>query len=322
MAQDEAVAKLLKFNDDVGRSSSQLGESSSGLEETVEDFGRLESEAEELISGLASDVQDAVRELGTAADDARDSLQALTEEAEAVETDRLADARDGLEDAVSDLRDRVEAAGEDLQAGFDRLAEAGFQSYAEALDETQSATTEAGEANEESFAALDRTLEEASGRADAMRSEGGEALGTAATEAEEEGATLETAFTEATSQWDQTVDEQLRAGCEDVGSTLDALYEGWTEQAGSVAEELATSVRDAMQAVAEAVGTGAVDAVSEAALEAQDEAGGALRDELDADAAALESGEELARALEPLTPELQTCTTVVAEIDRLLDQLG
>jgi ElaB/YqjD/DUF883 family membrane-anchored ribosome-binding protein len=321
MAQDEAVANLLKFNADTGRSSSELGESTSSLEETVEELADLESAAEERIGALASDAQDALRDLGQALDDAGEALDALAEEVEGITTDRVPEAKDGLEDAATDMRDRATSVGDMLQDGFERLAEDGFQGYAQALDDAEAATSEAATENEGAFEAFDGAVEEMSGRADGLRAEGGAALVAAATEAEEQAGTLEAAFTEATSQWDQTVDEQLRSGCDEVGSALDALYASWTEQADAVAEDLASQVQQAMEDVAEALGSGATEAIEESGQEAHEQAAGAFRDELDEDVTALESGEDLAGHLDPLTPQLQVCTQVVDEIDRLLNAL-
>ena len=317
---DESVGKLQKFSSDLGRTIAQLGESTASIETHSDTFADLENDAEDRIGGLADDIQEAVRDLGRACDDIEEALGALSDEAEEVAESRLPDARSELDDATSEQRDRVETTGDELQDAFERLSDGGHQEHADAVEDAEAAVGDDDQEDQQAFASLDEGAAEMTGRTEEARSEASASMSEATSGVEEEAGTLETAFADATSQWDQSVDEQLRAGCEDVGAGIEQAYADWTQQARATADELVADVGEALIKAAETVSGESAPQLTEAAAEALN-AGAALLDEIAQGVSSLEAGEQLAEALTPLVPNLQTCLRVVEQIDRILNEL-
>lgn len=318
---DEGVGNLERFIEGLQKASSELGEHSSALESAENELERLEGEAQDTVGGFADDLGEAQGALQQALDDAREAVGEVAEAAQDGADGRLADAEDEVDQSAGDCEEQITQGRAGMDEGFARLSESGFDGYSSAIEE---ATTEIGQSddtNREAFDGLEQSVSDMRGRLDEASSEAVEALEEAASETQGTDGELQSAFETITSEWKDSIDEQLREGCEETGGALATAYASWGEETGSVADALVDQVEEVLDGAAEFVGSESASALAEARATGLDDPGAELLQQFDDTQQTLEAGEALAEALEGFVPDLQKCINVVDEVDRLLNAL-
>lgn len=315
---DEGVGNLERFIEGLQKASSELGEHASALESAARDLDHLEGQTQDTVGGLADDLEDAADTLQQELDDTSEAIEELAGAAGDGD-DRLADAQDTASSSADDCEQQLEGGRAALDEGFARLSESGFDGYATAVEEAETGAADADATHRERFDALEQSLGDMRTRLDEAGSEAVETLDEAASETDGTSAELQSAFQTVTSEWRDSIDEQLRDGCADTGDALSGAYASWTEGAGSVADALVDEVEEALDGAAEFLGVESATALAESRESGLDEPGTELLEQFDDTLQTLEAGEALAEALGDIVPDLQKSLAVVDEVDRLLN---
>jgi hypothetical protein len=315
---DEAVSNLRDFNASMAKASAALGEQSSAVEAEGSAIEALAGEAGDAIGELNDELEEAHEQLQQAAGDAEEALDAVTDAATDAAQSKLTQAQADLDEAHDGFGEKREDGQDELQERFTRLTEAGFQAFANTVDEVEGELERTRDACHEDFDGLEGSLEELRGRVDGARTDTGEAMQAATDEIEGEVEEVATEFTNLTQEWDSSVDETLRSGCQGVGQGLDAAYGDWTGGMESAADAMAQSASDAIAAAAAFVGEERFQAQEEALAAVLTGGGEALVTEAGQGVAALEAGQALATSLDPLVADLQIVLRVLDRIDELL----
>jgi uncharacterized phage infection (PIP) family protein YhgE len=318
---DEGVGNLQRFIEGVQKTSDELGEAASTLESTASDFERLEGDAEESIGGLNGDLEEGIDQLDRAFEEAREAIDGVADAAEDIADSRLSDARESLDEAGGDCEAELSEGRAGLEEGFARLSESGYDAYATALEEAEAELGQLDDSDRDAFDGLEESASDMRGRVSEASSDTVNAVDEAEGEVKTATSNLETAFDAVTSEWKDSIDNQLQEGCEDTGAALAAEYEAWGEEAGDVAESLVEQVAEVIAEAAEFVGADSAEAMTEAAENGIAEPGADLLERLAETQETLDAGEQLATRLEEMVPDLQTCLNVMDEIDRLLNAL-
>jgi chromosome segregation ATPase len=318
---DEGVSNLERFIEGLRQASAQLGEATSALESASGDLERLEGEAQDAIGGATGDIEDAADTLEQALDDAREAVEAIADAAEDAAGSRLPDAQDEIDESAGDCEEEIAEGRAALDEGFARLGESGFGGYQGALEEATAAAGQADDSNREAFDGLEQATELQRGRLDDASSEATETLAEAASELDGTDEELQAAFAAVTSEWRESIDEQLREGCTETGESIASAYGSWAEEVLSTAESLAEQLEDVVGGAAEFVGAESGLALGEARESHVDEPASDLLGRLDDTQQTLEAGQALASALDGMVPELQKSLNVIDQVDRLLNAL-
>lgn len=318
---DEGVGNLERFIEGLQRASAQLGETTSGLESAGGDLERLEGESQDTIGGLTDDLEEGADAVQQALDDTREAVEEVGDTAQEGADGRLSDAQESLEESAGECEEQLSQGQAALDERFARLSESGYDAYGSALEEATNETNQADGANREAFDGLEESVDEGQGRLDAASAEAVDALEEAASETEGAGRELDDAFTTVTAEWKESIDNQLREGCQDAGEALASAYGSWGDEASSVADSLGEQVDEVLTQAAEFLGADSSTALEEAREAGLDEPGGDLMERFDDTSQSLEAGEGLAQALEAVAPDLQKSLDVVDQVDRLLKAL-
>lgn len=322
VALDDSVTNLQNFNALLAKTCPQLGEQNSTLESEGNELEQLTSDAEGKIGGFNDDLEEALQELQEAGSDAEAAVDGVTDAATEITQSRLARAEDDLEEAQGDFEENRDRGESQIEEGFSRLTEAGFQAYGTTVDEVEGELQRVRDSSQENFDTLDGALEEFQGRVDGTRSETNAAMEEAQGDIESDGGELEGDFKDVTSQWDASIDGVLKSGCEEAGTTLEQEYADWEEAAGSVADALAQAISDAVSGAAEFLGQDTYQAQEDALRETMNGPGEALLTEAGTSVGSLETGQAVTGVLDPLVGELEIVLRVVDQIDELLKAMG
>lgn len=315
---DDSVANLQNFNATLTRTCSELEEQNSRLEAAENELDRLTSEAEEQVGAFNDDLEEAIQDVQQAQGDAEEAVGGVTEAATEIAQSGLAQAEDDLARAQGDFEGE-RAAGESLlEEGFSRLTEAGFQAFGATVDEVEGELQAVGQASQEDFDQLDHAVDEFQARVEGARTETVASLDEAQGGIEDESEQVEADFKDVTSNWDASIDEVLKSGCEEVGAALAQEYAEWGDAAGSVADSLGQALTDAVFGAAEFLGQDRAQAQENTLRETLNGPGDALLAEEGESVAALKEGEGVTGAIEPLVAELEVVLRVVDQVDQLL----
>jgi DNA anti-recombination protein RmuC len=321
MALDEGVGNLQRFIAGLQKTSGELGEATSSLEQASGEFSRLESDADESIGGLTEDLEDGRDRLDQAFEEARDAVDEVTEAAEDIGGSRFGEAEERLDEAGQECEGQLAEGRAETEATFARLTEAGFQGYGSALEEAQGEVETLDGSDKEAFDAAEESMGQMRERLDEKRSETGEAMAEAASEIGEAGAELGDAFTAVTTEWKDAIDNELREGCEAAGDELARMYDEWAADVASAADALKEQISSLTAEIGQFIQPESAQALAEAVEKGLNDPAGEVCDRFDDTLESLGAGESLAQSLEGMTPDLGKSLSVVDEVDRLLNAM-
>src|SRR5262245_51187037 len=313
---DDSLAKLEEFNALLAKTLGDVQEGTSELENEGSAYDQAAADAAQKIGALSEQLSEWLERLGSDGEEAGARLRELSQAAADGADDRLADMDDRFEATGTAAGQRVDAGQETLETGFADLRERGFATLAGTLEELESESEELDGQVAEDFAELRSAI--ASTR-DGMVASGAERvqeLGEAQTEVDQ----LESSVSEAADELTSGVEEQQGASegdTEAIASALDTMYDGWSSEAASSADEYVTAMESAFADVAEALGT-AGEELGQAVDRAREQALSARESDLGLSAAVLEAGEQLATTLDPIVDELEIVLRIVDQIQQLL----
>ncbi len=319
---DDSIAKLEKFCADTGQAAGHLVHSGDRLQTVADALEQIDQDAERTIGETNRELEEGMQVLTQGRDDVASALEELASLAEEAGDNRLPTCSTDVEHAADETEQGAEQVGDDLEESFSRVAEEGFRTHAEALEALQSGLGDSGEIAEQALAAFADGVQGLQRRGEQAGADAASALGEAEAEVEKETTALAGRFDEVTSTWAQSIDGALRTASDQVGASVQQLYVAWGQAAATVASELVQESGAAIDQVTAFVAEESREALEGAVRELLNGPGDELLTATGETAVTLEAGQAVTDAVGGLLGDLRVSIVKVAEIDRILNELG
>jgi hypothetical protein len=319
---DDGISNLQSFIGEATGSANYLMQASGRLEATNTAIEQLEQEAQGDIGETNRVLVEAESELAESRASAVEALEALAQTAEEGADDTLETKRGELEDAGDETEQAAEAARDDLAESYDRLEAEGFRGHADALDDLGAGVENAKNAAERAFEELTDEVSSLSDRGEALGDAVAAGLAETESEVEQEVTVLAGRFDAVKDVWHQSIDEGLRASCDEVGGELQRIYTDWGAAVGEIADELGEDCSTPLDGVSTFVEQQAHQALEEAVGEMLRGPADHLLSEEGLAGAAAEAASVVAEAVGDIVEDLRVSVNVVGQIDRMLNELG
>lgn len=318
--QDESVQNLEAFIALVTQTTSELNDQTAEVETAQAELDRLSDEVDDSLGGLGDTIEDGLDALGDEADRAAAALADVETAGREAAESRLSQLSSDLGAAAERAESRASGARERIEEGFDDLKADGLQAFAEVLHElADDADGARGEA-EAGFGELGEAISAAEASLREAQDDATQALDEAASSASQEAAEVTAAGQQAASDWAEGRAE-LEADAAEAQSALADAYTEWTEHVRQQGETALAAAREAL-AGAEQAATESAGLLDEAARAASEDALPEMAEEAGEVTSAVEPGDPLAQALEPMVTELVVVQSVVDQIAKLLQEIG
>jgi chromosome segregation ATPase len=317
---DEGIENLERLNALLAQTSTQLEEDAGSLQEAEETLGRLDDDTEDRWQALTGQLAEVKAGLEEAAGEAGQAVSAVGELAQTASESRLSTAADSIEglgdsieDGLSDLGEALEAGSADLrQDGFDP-AEADVAALGVDLAQSEG-QVQAG------LESLDGELSTGREEIPSVGSEVQEAASSFATEAQAQQSDLH--LEELSGYLSDGLVPDLEAAVTAIVSTVGETYSTLSGDVDESGDQFGSDLSDSLD---EQVKYLEQEASPELEQALEDAAGNALESwlaDLSETETSLSAGVEVTDAAARLVPELVAAKLVVADIDRLLDNLS
>ncbi|MET0555200.1 MAG: hypothetical protein ABW221_19315 [Vicinamibacteria bacterium] len=317
----DGVQNLEAFIALLGQTTSELHDQTTEVETAQVELDRLTDEADDGLGALADVLEEGTDELGDEADRATSALADVEARAEDVAQARLAELAGALADGAEGGEERAATARERLDEAFDALKTEGVGAFVDVLHQLAGEADEARGEAEQEFGDLGDAVAEAAAALRQAQEDASGALDDAASAVSREADEVASAGQQTVAAW-SAAREQLENEASDAESSLGDAYSEWTEHMQQEGQSAVEAVRAALSAAVEGATTDSASLLNEALQTAVDEALPELAEESGEVLAAVEPGEPLAQALEPMLTELVVVQSVVDQIAKLLQEIG
>jgi hypothetical protein len=319
---EEGIQNLQEFCGLAAQANAQLQTDAANLDSFEKHLRELEGAMQEQWGGFSDQLREIDTTADTAGQQAEDTVTALATAAHDIADAKLVAGEEDLGDTETTLTDGLAQGRDDLQEGFDGLAQEGFEATQSTLDGVLSDLDADRSESDQAFDEADGALQEKEPELDAARAEADQDFAEAEAAADAEGTALEQAGEEGQSAWSESIAGELESGCQQVIDPLEAVYESFGEAARSDGDALMEAVGRRAETAAQLLGaemTSSLEgAFGESVTGALEEWGTAV----EAGLAVLREGQQVGTTLDPLMEELATSKDVIAQVDRLLEAMG
>jgi chromosome segregation ATPase len=318
---DESVQNLEAFIALLTATTSELHDQTSDVEEAKTELDRLADQADDDIGKLADALEEGLDELGDGADSAGAALAAVESKAQEIAQQRLGDLSGSLEDAAERGVDRITSTRERVDEAFQELKADGIDAFVNVVHELASEAQDAQGEAEQDFEELGQAIEQALSTLQEAQQDATEALDEAASAAGQESEQVGSVGEQTVAAWTGARDQLESEGAEAQGAIGEA-YSGWTEDVQEAGQAAVEAVSTALSEAADAISGESADLLNEALQVAVDDALPKLSEESSQVTGAVEPGDPMAQALDPMVGELVTVQSVVDQIAQLLQEMG
>jgi chromosome segregation ATPase len=290
------------------------------LDASAETFDELEDEAEDAISALDRELDGFGKELESANEDAVDEVEKVEKAARQGADDRLAEAKEDVDEAETRFTADVKSAVADLDEADRDLTVDGFGTLASALDGVEEALRTSQARMETGFDEADGEVTQAAARFKTEAAGVGGKLAEADAQADQDNAGLATAAGGAK----QTMDAATNTATQTLsawGDTAKTVYENVETQATTDADNFISSVKGTLQDTADLIRNEQMTPMDTALQAVQNEQATPLTKEIGEVATCIWTAQSAGMDLEPLVADLERCKQVVDQIEKLLKSM-
>ena len=290
------------------------------LDASAETFDDLEDEAEDAISALDRELDGFGKELESANEDAVDEVEKVEKAARQGVDDRLAEAKEDVDEAETRFTADVKSAIEDLDEADRDLTVDGFGALASALDGVEEALRTSQARMETGFDEADGEVTQAAARFKTEAAGTGGKLAEADAQADQDNAAL----TAAAGGAKQTMDAATNTATQTLsawGDTAKTVYENVETQATTDADSFISAVKGTLQDTADLIRNEQMTPMDTALQAVQNEQTTPLTKEIGEVATCIWIAQSAGMDLEPLVGDLERCKQVVDQIDKLLKSM-
>ena len=318
---EESVQNLETFIALLTSTTSELHDQTTEVETAQSELDRLADQADDDIGKLADALEEGLDELGDGADRAEAALAGVESKAQEIAQQRLGELSGSLVEGAERGVERIASTRERVDEGFEELKADGLDAFVSVVHELAGDAENARGEAEQDFEELGDAVEQALATLQEAQQNASEALDEAASAAAQEAEQVGSVGEQTVAAWTAAKDQLESEGAEVEGAIGDA-YSGWTEDVQEAGQTAVEAMSTALSDAADAISGESAELLNEALQVAVDDALPKLSEEAGQVTGAVEPGDPLAQALDPMVGELVTVQSVVDQIAQLLQEMG